>query len=67
MHPPQYRRVRADEAAKHLGLSPSTLAKFRHYGSGPRYSKLGKAVVYALEDLDAWAESRARHSTSEAA
>ena len=42
------------EAAKHVGLSTSTLAKLRVFGGGPRYAKLGRRVVYASTDLDAW-------------
>ena len=35
-----------------VGLSIRTLEKHRIYGTGPRYSKLGGRVVYALEDLE---------------
>lgn len=52
-------------AADYLGLSPSTLAKMRMTGAGPRYSKAGARILYrrqALEDWLAWCE---RRSTSE--
>jgi hypothetical protein len=56
----------AGEAAKILGLSTSTLAKLRLGGNGPVYCKLGRRVVYRLEDLAAWLESRVTRNTSDA-
>jgi len=53
------------EAARRLGLSASTLAKMRLYGTGPNYSKLGSRVVYRAEDLEAWVEANRYRSTSE--
>jgi hypothetical protein len=32
---------------------------------GPVFRKLGGRVVYAIEDLEAWAADRARSSTSD--
>ncbi|HLO75023.1 MAG TPA: helix-turn-helix domain-containing protein [Magnetospirillum sp.] len=61
------RRLRTPEAAAYLGLSKSTLEKYRLTGYGPKYCKLGKIVCYQLEDLDAWADARTRFSTSEKA
>ncbi|WP_332699804.1 helix-turn-helix transcriptional regulator [Bosea sp. (in: a-proteobacteria)] len=46
--------IRVREAADYVGLSKSTLDKLRCYGTGPRYFKLGRAVVYSTVDLDAW-------------
>ena len=60
------RVLRPPEAAIYLGLSPSTLAKRRLYGRPPRYLSLGgRAVGYAIDDLDAWLESCRRESTSQ--
>jgi predicted DNA-binding transcriptional regulator AlpA len=53
------------ETAKRLGLSTSCLNKWRVYGKGPRFVKLGKAVKYRLTDVEAWLEERSRRSTSE--
>lgn len=52
-------------AAERLGLSPSALAKWRMIGEGPAFLKLGAAVRYSLADINAWAETRRRRSTSE--
>ena len=59
------RYLRPKQAARYLGLSRSTLAKMRVYGTGPRYSKTGSVVLYAIEDLDHFVSMRARNSTSE--
>ena len=60
------RVLRAPEAANYVGLSQSTLAKRRLYGLPPRYLSLGgRAVGYAIDDLDAWLESCRRQSTSQ--
>lgn len=61
--PPRY--LRTPEAARFLGLSDRTLEKHRTYGTGPAYRKLGGRVVYALEDLQAWADRGTKTSTSD--
>lgn len=61
--PPRY--LRTPEAARFLGLSGRTLEKHRTYGTGPLYRKLGGRVVYAIADLQAWAESGVRNSTAD--
>jgi predicted DNA-binding transcriptional regulator AlpA len=58
-------RLRTREAAKYVGLSKSTLDKFRLEGGGPVYIKLGRAVVYDAADLDAWCAASRRVSTGE--
>ena len=61
--PPRY--LRTPEAAQFLGLSGRTLEKHRTYGTGPQYRKIGGRVVYALYDLQDWAERGAKNSTSD--
>ena len=41
-------------AAKILGLKPQTLRNWRFQMRGPAYSKLGKRVVYSLQDLESY-------------
>jgi hypothetical protein len=58
--------LRTPEAAAYLGLSPSTLEKFRLSGEGPPYHKSGpKIVVYRPDDLDRWLHEGRRTSTSD--
>lgn len=52
-------------AAEWLGLSPRTLDRYRVTGGGPVYHLFGTAVRYLRDDLDAWAETRRRRSTSD--
>ena len=61
--PPRF--LRTKEAAEFLSLSARTLEKHRTYGTGPAYRKLGGRVVYAIEDLQAWADRGAVTSTSD--
>jgi predicted DNA-binding transcriptional regulator AlpA len=61
--PPRF--LRTPEAARFLGLSGRTLEKHRTYGTGPKYRKIGGRVVYALDDLQAWADIGAKKSTSD--
>ena len=56
-----------ETAARYLGLSVSTLEKWRVTGAGPTYRKHGRRVVYRQAELDAWSEAQTRRSTSEAA
>lgn len=59
------RFLRTHDAATLLGLSGRTLEKHRCTGTGPIFRKLGGRVVYAIDDLEAWAAERARNSTSD--
>jgi hypothetical protein len=59
------RYLRTAEAARYLSLSPRTLEKHRTYGTGPAYRKIGGRVIYAVADLNAWADVGTRTSTSD--
>ena len=60
------RVLRAPEAASYTGLSESTLAKRRLYGLPPAFLNLGgRAVGYAIEDLNSWLDNCRRQSTSQ--
>ena len=64
--PNESANLRPPEAAAHLSVSISYLAKMRLTGQGPRYSKLSpKLVLYSRADLDAWVASRVRASTTD--
>ncbi len=60
---PRYLDTR--QAAGYLGIGASTLNRMRVSGEGPRYSKLGRRVVYDPADLDSWVEERKRRFTGE--
>jgi excisionase family DNA binding protein len=42
------------EAAPRIGVAPGTLRNWRRQGRGPAYLKVGKAVRYRAEDIEAW-------------
>ena len=48
-------KVRAAVAAHYVGVSRSTLAKWRMNGLGPRYHRCGPRIVYYYKDeIDSW-------------
>lgn len=58
--------LRTPKAAEYLDLGQSTLERKRIDGTGPQWRRLGsKIVVYAIEDLDAWASEQVCNSTSD--
>jgi hypothetical protein len=64
--PPQPQRyLTNDEAAEYLRLSPRTLEKQRVIGGGPKFRKFGRRVMYAVADLDVWADQRSFEATSD--
>ncbi|WP_082540541.1 helix-turn-helix domain-containing protein [Pseudolabrys sp. Root1462] len=52
---PAHTRLRAAEAAVYLGISRSTLAKWRMRDQGPAFHRCGPRIVYYFKDeIDAW-------------
>jgi predicted DNA-binding transcriptional regulator AlpA len=43
-----------DEAASVFGVARGTLRNWRHLKRGPAYIKIGRAVRYAMADLEAF-------------
>lgn len=52
------RYLRAKEAAQQLGVAAQTMARWRVEGSPIPWSKVGRSVVYSLDDIEAYVESR---------
>jgi hypothetical protein len=57
--------VDENRGAKHLGVSPRTMQRWRMTGTGPRWFRIGRLAKYRIPDLTAWAEAQARTSTSD--
>ena len=53
------------QAAAYLGLSTRTLDRYRVSGDGPVFHRFSARVRYLRVDLDAWAVTRRRVSTSD--
>lgn len=62
---PMKELMTADETAIYIRHAKQTLSKWRCYGEGPRWVKIGRAALYDHCDVDAWIDERARRSTSE--
>jgi hypothetical protein len=58
-------RLGTAEAARLLGLAGRTLEKHRSYGTGPKYTKVGRRVFYTSVDLTMWAGRGGKRSTSD--
>ena len=58
--------LKPSAAATYIRWSESRLAKSRIWGDGPAFIKMGRSVIYRLEDLDAWLLAHRRTSTSDA-
>ena len=52
------------ETAKYLQTARATFAKLRVSGSGPPYTRIGRAIRYRQADLDLWMAERLTNSTS---
>jgi predicted DNA-binding transcriptional regulator AlpA len=50
----QKRTITPREAAEMYGLNLGTLANYRSKKQGPKYYRLGKKVLYLVEDLEHW-------------
>ncbi len=47
------------------GISTGTLGQWRWNGRGPHYLKMGRHIVYRLQDIEEFEKSRRRRNTSE--
>lgn len=59
--PPTKLLRKSDPAARYLRqrhgleISPRTLDRMRSTGGGPAFARVGRAIYYSPQDLDAWA------------
>ena len=50
--------LRPAQAAEFLGISPSLLAKEVRKGTGPRQRRVGRVVLYSVEDLRSFMDQK---------
>jgi predicted DNA-binding transcriptional regulator AlpA len=50
------------EVAAYLDVPPSTLHQWRHRGTGPKASKVGRWLRYRWEDVESWLDTQAQGS-----
>ncbi len=53
-----------DDVARYLGVKPETVYAWRVRKFGPEAVKVGRAVRYRLEDVNAWLDARAEQVAS---
>lgn len=58
-------RMDEKEGASYLGVSVYSMRRWRVYGGGPVYHKIGARVVYSQADLDEFLAACVRRSTSD--
>jgi predicted DNA-binding transcriptional regulator AlpA len=58
-------RLTVKETAEYVRLAKGTLDQMRSTGRGPRYSKLGRKIIYDTRDLDQWIEDHKQISTAD--
>lgn len=51
--------------AERWSLAPHTLSQWRWSGKGPQYLKLGKRILYRLDDVETFEQNKLRRHTSE--
>lgn len=54
------------ETADWLHVSPRTLERMRQAGTGPKFRKVGRRIIYAEADVLDWLEAQTFSSTAEA-
>ncbi len=53
-----------EELADRWGIMTITLDRWRWTGKGPRFFKAGRKIKYRVQDIEAYEEQKARHSTT---
>lgn len=48
-----------EEAAEYLGVKVATIYKLRHFGRGPKGTKVGRSLRFYRSEIDRWAQARA--------
>ena len=62
----QRRLFDPQEASDYLRIAKQTLARWRCYGLGPQFVRIGGRIFYDVADLDAFIAARKFHSSAEA-
>lgn len=52
------------QLSRRWSMSPRTLERWRWLGQGPAYLKVGGAIRYRIEDVEAYEQARLRGSRS---
>lgn len=50
--------------ANRWNINPNTLSQWRWNGRGPKFLKIGRRVLYRLEDIECFEKQKVRQNTS---
>ncbi|WP_319803592.1 DNA-binding protein [Corynebacterium aurimucosum] len=50
---------------RYPGTTPGSWANRRYHGTGPKFMKLGRTIMYRISDVVAWEEQNTFQCTSE--
>ena len=62
---PSRRMLSEKEVSAIFGIRVRTLQRWRTTGEGPRFCKANRAVLYSIDDIEAFLSERMHHSTDE--
>ena len=63
--PLSHHLITPEALADRWQLNPSTLSQWRWNGRGPQYLKLGRRVMYRLQDIEEFENLQVRQDTSQ--
>lgn len=55
----------AEDLSKRWGIATHTLSQWRWSSRGPRYMKVGRRILYRLNEIEAFEEHMLRRNTTE--
>jgi predicted DNA-binding transcriptional regulator AlpA len=62
---PIQQKLTAAETANYLRVSTETLLRWRAHAFGPKFSKLGRRILYDIAEIDRWLSDRRCRSIEE--
>lgn len=57
------KQLTIDELAARWNLHPGTLCNWRVKGTGPKYTKVGRTILYSVADVEAYEKQNEKRST----
>ncbi len=56
--------ITPDTLAERWSITKTTLSQWRWNGRGPKYLKLGRRVMYRIQDIEEFEDQKVRRDTS---
>lgn len=58
------KHLTTNELAERWGLHPGTLENWRSLGGGPKFLKIGRKVVYRIEEIEKFEAAQLKKNTA---